>query len=142
MGSPAFGHDFWRDESRDDWKRLGLHWHCHAWRGDADAYGDETARRDLSTDLPPTIIRDWLGKPPRTVRHRARTPEDAIAWLRAQWEPIKGQVGELATAIPDETRFGLALYDLRCGNDVCWVYWLGTSSLLHLAVVATSRGCH
>ena len=28
------------------------------------------------------------------------------------------------TFIPDEFRFGLALYELRCGNDLSWGFWL------------------
>lgn len=142
MGIQPFDFEYWRDETRQDWQRLGLHWHCHAWRGDADDYGDEQARRDPSTELPPQIIKQWLDKPARTIRRTVTTPEEAIAWLRAQWEPIRGQIGPEATAIPEETRFGTALYDLRTGNDVCWGFWLGASTHLHLAIVGTAAACH
>jgi hypothetical protein len=137
-----FDYEYWRDESRADWRSRGLHFHCHSWRGDGRDYDDEPARRDPTTDLPPTIIRDWLRKPPRTIKHVSGTPEDAVAWLRAQWAPVKSQVGQEADRVPDDVRFGMAHYDLRCGNDVCWGFWLGSSAFLHLAIVGTSASCH
>lgn len=143
MNIRPFDYDaYWRDESRDDWRRRGLHWHCHASRMDAGAYEDEQARRDPGSDLAPLVVRDWLRKPSRTIRHAPATPEDAVSWLRGQWERIKGQAGREATAISDETRFGTALYDLRCGNDLCWGFWLSSSVHMHLAVVGTSQRCH
>jgi hypothetical protein len=138
----SFDYEFWRDESRADWKRRGLHFHCHAWRGDARDYDDEAARQDLTSDLPPVIIRDWLRKPARTIKHVAGTPEDAVTWLRAEWEQVKSQVGQEAEGVPDDVRFGLARYDLSCGNDVCLGFWLGSSAYLHLAIVGTSANCH
>lgn len=140
-----FDYEFWKDESRVDWQRLGIHWHCHAWRGDSKDYGDEAARRDPTTELPPKVLKEWLQKPPRSIRQTAKVPEKAISWLRGEWDAIKGQVlNQDAGPMTEETRFGMALYDLRCGNDVCWGFWLGASagSYLHLAVVGTSTTCH
>lgn len=142
MGIQPFDYEFWRDESRQDWKRLGLHWHCHAWRGDARDYEDEEARRDPSSESPPIVIKDWLRKPARTIRQVVMTPEEGTAWLRAQWNAVRAHLGPEATAIPEETRFGTALYDLRCGNDVSWGFWLGSSLYLHLAIVGTAAPCH
>jgi len=140
--TPAFTYDYWHDQTREDWKHLGLHWHCHSWRGDGRDYGDEPARRDPSTDLPPKVIAQWLDKPARTIRQVVPTPTDGIIWLRAQWQPIKDQIGPEVEAIPEDTRFGTALYDLRCGNNVCWGFWLNAASFLHLAIVGTNRTCH
>jgi hypothetical protein len=137
-----FDYEYWRDESRDDWRRLGLHWHAYASRMDGSAYADEAARRDLVTDLAPQSVRDWLRKPAQSLRQVATTPEDAVSWLRQQWEPIKAQAGQEAVRIPEETRFALALYELRCGNDLCWGFWLGASVHLHLALVGTADDCH
>lgn len=137
-----FDHEYWRDQTRDDWQKRGLHWHCYACRMDGNAYSDDPARRDLSSELAPREIRDWLRKPARAIRQTPMTPENAVAWLRNQWEPIKEQAGQEATAISDETRFGTVLYNLRCGNDVCWGFWLSASTHLHLAIVGTDEGCH
>ncbi|MFI0482741.1 hypothetical protein [Actinomadura sp. 9N215] len=133
---------YWRDQTRDDWRKRGLHWHCYTSRMDGNAYGDDPARRDPNSELAPREIRDWLRKPPRAIRQMPASPEEAIRWLRAQWEPVKEQIGREATAISDETRFGTALYNLRCGNDVCWGFWLTASLHLHLAIVATDEKCH
>ncbi|MGI5165864.1 hypothetical protein ACQEU3_16035 [Spirillospora sp. CA-253888] len=65
-----------------------------------------------------------------------------MTWMRSQWEPVKSQIGPEADAISDDTRFGQALYDLRCGNDLCWGFWLNKTTHLHLAVVGTSQRCH
>ncbi|MCP2334809.1 hypothetical protein [Actinomadura rupiterrae] len=137
-----FDHEYWRDASSMVWKKRGLHWHCHSSRMDGETYGNEAARRDLTTEHAPKVIRDWLRKPPRTIRHVARTPDDGLAWLRAQWDPIKAQVGREAEAVPDVVRFGRALHDLASGNDVCWGHWLAASTHLHFALVGTSDTCH
>lgn len=120
---------------------MGLHWHCHSSRMDGQEYGDEPARQDLSTEYAPKLLRDWLRKPARTIRHVAATPEDGVRWLRSWWEPVRDQSGE-AHVVPDEVRFGRALYDLRCGNDLCWGFWLGGAVHLHLALVGTVEQCH
>lgn len=132
---------FWRTTG-DQWRQRRLHWHCHSSRMDAATYGNEAARRDLGTELPPREIRDWLQKPATAVRHVARTPDEAVSWFADQWAPVKAQAGQEAEAIPDEVRLGIALHDLSVGNDVCWGFWLGTSAYLHLAVVGTDAGCH
>lgn len=130
-------------DRRDEiWKRRGLHWHCHMSRMDGDAYNDEPGRRDPATGLAPFLIREWPRKPAWTIKAVAFTPDEAVQWLRKQWGPVRWQIGEEAAAIPDETRFGTALSDLRGGNDVCWGFWLGPSVHLHLAAVGTDRGCH
>ncbi|MEV4252386.1 hypothetical protein AB0J52_04365 [Spirillospora sp. NPDC049652] len=138
----TFDYDYWRDTTSVIWKDRGLHWHCHSSRMDGETYGNEAARRDPATEHAPKVIRDWLRKPSRTIRHVATTPEDGITWLRGQWDPIKGQVGQEADAIPDAVRFGRALHDLSAGNDVCWAHWLNTSTHLHLALIATPQSCH
>lgn len=142
MKIPAFDYDaYWRDATRDDWRQEQLHWHCHLSRMDGAVYGDEPARRDSATEYAPKVIRDWLHKPAHTIRATPATPEEAIQWLRQQWDAIKPLPGEI-NWIPEETRLGIALYDLRCGNDVCWGFWLGSSAHLHLAIVGTNRACH
>ncbi|MFC5185207.1 hypothetical protein [Actinomadura harenae] len=138
----TFDHDYWRDASPAIWERRGLHWHCHSSRMDGETYGNEAARRDPAMDHAPKVIRDWLRKPTRTIRCVATTPEDGIAWLRAQWTPIRDHIGQEADAIPDQVRFGRALHDLRSGNDVCWGHWLGGTTHLHLALIGTPETCH
>lgn len=141
MTSRPFDYEYWR-EGREDWKDLWLHWHCHAVRMDGNSYGDEAARRSPDSELAPKVIRQWLNKPAHTIRDVSRSPEDALRWLRGQWEAVEGQIGEEAEAIPEETRFGMALYDLRCGSDVCWGFWLNASTHFHIAIIGTSAGCH
>lgn len=51
-------------------------------------------------------------------------------------------MGQEAAAVPDETRFGTALCNLRCGNDLCWGFRLNSSMRLHLALVGTGQTCH
>jgi hypothetical protein len=131
-----FDHDAWRGRVRDDWRRLGLHWHCYNARMDPDAYGKEGPRRDLSTALPPKVLKDWLRKPASAVKQIVTTPDDGLAWLREQcraagFDPIGGQ-----------DAYGRALLDLQGGTDVCWGGWLGTAAYLHLTIVGTAARCH
>lgn len=116
----------------DDWKRRGLHWHCHLSRMSGGQYGDDRGRADLASTLAPRVVRDWLRKPQSTRLLAPGTPEDAVAWLRKQW----------GGSMPD-ARYAMALYELRCGNDVCWAEWVNNASVqLHTAVIATFDGCH
>lgn len=135
---PAFDHDYWR-RPRDDWTRLGIHWHCYTWTGDGRAIANDAARRDPATELPPTVVREWLSKPDRLIRQSPKSPEDAVAWLQREFDRHTPQLGAQATDIPAETRFGMALHDLQCGTDLSWGFWLaGGSSYLSMAVVGTA----
>lgn len=133
---------YWR-RPRDDWRDRGLHWHCYTSRMDGATFGNDLVREDPNTDAAPKIVRDWLRKPARTLQHVATTPDDAVEWLRGQWESIKPSAGEAATAIDPETLFGRALYDLSCGTDICWGYWIsGGSTHVQMAVVGVADTCH
>ncbi len=50
------------------------------------------------------------------------------------------------TFIPDEFRFGLALYELRCGNALSWGFWLTNASYQAMSLIAvgdsTTCVCH
>ncbi|GAA2119684.1 hypothetical protein [Actinomadura alba] len=139
MTLPAFDHEYWRTP-REDWTHLGYHWHCYSWTGDGRMIANDAARRDPATELPPTVIREWLGKADRIIRKSPRTPDDAVAWLRREYERAVPQLGAQALDIPDEMRFGRALHDLQCGNDISWGFWLtGGSSYVSMAVVATAE---
>lgn len=134
---PDFDHAYWR-KPRDDWERLGLHWHGYSWSGSGASYAKDAERRDPSSDLPPRVVREWLGKPRQAERPAFRTPEDAVAWARGEWERCGLPVGEDAD-IPDETRWGMARHHLECGLDLMWGEWAyGGSSFVSLAVVGVT----
>ncbi|GAA4079907.1 hypothetical protein [Actinomadura miaoliensis] len=126
------------------WRELGLHWHCYTWRGTGEEWDDEAQRQDLSSSLPPTAVRGWLGKPARMMRAVEHTPESAVAWLRAQWTPLTPDAlhGDPEGFLTSETRWRLALYDLRSGVDVYWTLWTTGPSLHAFAVIGTSTPCH
>lgn len=136
MTIPHFDYDYWRGQTRTDWEEQLLHWHCYAAKLDPGTYADDAARRDLSTTLPPRVLKDWLQKPASAIKRLVATPDDAMTWLRQQCDaygfvPMGGESAE-----------GRALYDLQCGNDVCWVGWLGYSAVVHLSIIATAGACH
>ncbi|MCW2901778.1 MAG: hypothetical protein JWO67_4043 [Streptosporangiaceae bacterium] len=126
-----------------EWKLRGLHWHCYAQITDGRSYGNDRARRDRTTDLPPLVVREWLAKPDRLIRQSPRTPEDAVAWLQREFgrhasQMTRSQDGHVE-GIPDETRWGAALHNLECGNDVPLAFWVnGGTSIVSLAVVAVA----
>ena len=126
------------------WQDRGLHYHCFSWRGDGQAMqANETARNDPSSEAPPGRVRDWLAKPARLLRGAYQTPDDAAAWLRAEYEPLVPQIwGDIGQAITVDELMRMKVYDLRCGTDVVIVRWLRGGSLAHLAVLAVSpREC-
>lgn len=136
----TFAPEYWR-QPRDDWKRLGLHWHCFSWVGDGKSLAADGARRDSASELPPLVVRAWLNKPQRVLRQSPATPEDAVAWLRREFDRHAVQMaGTQATDVPEEIRWGTALYDLCGGNDISWGFWLaGGASFVSMAVVGTSE---
>ncbi|GAA2616088.1 hypothetical protein SMC26_09605 [Actinomadura fulvescens] len=141
MGS-GFDYDSWKSSTPDHWRQLGLHWHCHHWRATGNQYRDDGARRDVNTDLAPLVLRDWLKKPARLIRHIAETPDEGAAWLSEQWRAIRAQV-TLGDTVDDETRLGRALYELRLGQDVVWGNWLtGGTYYVSLSLVGTEQSCH
>ncbi|WP_157420241.1 hypothetical protein [Actinomadura kijaniata] len=80
MSVPRFDYDAsWRGSEPTAWEAKGLHWHCHSSRMDGQEYGNESARQDLSTGYAPKLLRDWLRKAARTIRHVATTPEDGCS---------------------------------------------------------------
>lgn len=144
---PDFDYDgFWRDgdgvKDSTRWKDAGLHWHGYVARLSSADYGNEGARRDLATELPPRELNDWLRKPARAISQTASTPEDMADWLRRQWLAVRDQLGQDVVEIDEERRFGMALYELRLGQVVCWGGWLNKSMVFHLAAVPTAAGCH
>lgn len=139
---PDFDHDYWR-KPRDDWERLGLHFHGYAWTGSGASYGRDAERRDPSSDLPPVVVRGWLGKPRQRERPVFAAPGDAVDWLRGEFGQHAGQMVRSrdghVDGIPDETRWGMARHNLECGLDVMWGFWLGGgTSFLSLAVVGVA----
>lgn len=142
-GIRPFDYDAWRSAPPSTkWREAGLHWHGHLWRGSPEDYGNEGARRDLSTTLPPKVLADWLRKPAGTVKRVCFEPDQMLAWLREQWGEVRDQLGQEATGIDEDDRFGRADYGLRQGGIVCWGGWLHKQTFFHLAAVPTAQGCH
>ena len=127
--------EYWRQD-RDDWKQRRLHWHCYSATVDGSSWGADKVRRDRGSDLPPLIVREWLVKAVKP-KQSPTTPEEAVAWLRREFDRHAGQMaGSQATDIPEEIRWGTALYDLRCGSDLSWGFWLtGGARIVSMAVV-------
>lgn len=126
------------------WRERGLHYHAYSWRGDGKAMQEnEVARADVGSELPPQPIRVWLRKPQRLLRAAPLTPEEAMAWLRAEYEPLAAQLaGDVGEFLPVAERMRLKIYDLRCGNDTVIEEWLRGGVLVHLAVISVSgREC-
>ncbi|WP_093775090.1 hypothetical protein [Streptomyces sp. yr375] len=108
------------------WRERSLHWHAYSWRGDGKRLGDSAARRSAAEDIVPFALKDWLLKPARLVRAAPTTPEEALHWLREQFglcAPAMQPVSQ-RSFVSDADRFGRALYELRCGNDLSWGFWL------------------
>jgi hypothetical protein len=103
---------------------------------DPDTYGKEGPRRDLSTALPPKLLKDWLRKPASAIKQVVKTPDDGLVWLREQCRAAN------FSSFGAEDAYGRALLDLQGGTDVCWGGWLGTTTYLHLAIVGTPERCH
>lgn len=140
MTLAAFDHEYWRTD-RDDWTHLDVSWKCFLTTCDGVVFAKDSTRRDPSSDAPPLQIRDWLNKPAQLMKNRADKPEDAVEWLRTQFELYRPQmIGQQATYVDPETRFGRALHDLRVGNDVSWGFWVnGGATMVSMAVLAVSR---
>ena len=120
------------------------HWHCYAWTGSGADWANDNQRREPSSSLPPTAVRAWLNKPRTMLRHIAYTPDEALTWLREQFEPLAERTlyPELQTQRDIEFRYQLVLADLMCGNDVMWGEWVKGPSISTLAVVGTPEHCH
>jgi hypothetical protein len=143
MTVPAFDHDYWRAHEPVVWTERKLHWHCYGWRGSAESWNDPVARRSESSDIAPFVVRLWLERPARMIRAVAATPEEGVTWLRGQWAQYGHEmVADRPEWIPDKTRFGIAVYDLRCGNDICWGFWLSGGGVVSIAVVGLAAPCH
>jgi hypothetical protein len=157
MSIQPFDYDYWMDtttaspckyrrlKDRTTWREAGAswHWHCYSRSMTGKEHGSDAERSRHDTDLAPRELRDWLRKPAGSLRLAAFAPDDALGWLRREWEPVKG-----AFLPPDAGHDGLhahlgrAMYDLKIGNDVCWATWTSTSAYLHLAIIGTADGCH
>ncbi|TDD63859.1 hypothetical protein [Actinomadura rubrisoli] len=86
---------------------------------------------------PPVMTRDWLKKPQSMLQRKAATSEDAVSWLEGAFDQHAPKMTHSqATAISRQDRFGYALADLRCGNDLSWGFPLAGSKYLALAVIA------
>lgn len=138
----SFSHNYWQDMSRQDWRDRRLHWHCYSWRGDGASLTSDGPRRDMTTDLPPIVTHDWLNKPARCIRLAPLNPDEAVAWLAAEWEPVVGPPISQPSAELQQVRCGRAHYDLRVGNSVTWTVWVNPSTFFHLSVIPTDRNCH
>lgn len=137
MSIQPFDHDYWRTE-RDDWKHLRIRWKCFQTSCDGVVFAKDSDRRDPSRETPPLRVREWLGKPARCLKHQPTTPEDAVDWLRNQFDLYAPQMaGQQATYVDPEVRFGRARYDLQVGNDIVWGFWVnGAATMLSMAVIA------
>ena len=114
-----------------------MHWHCYRGKMDGPTYGADALRRDLSSPVPPLVIRDWLRKPvkPSFV---SSDPKAVLEWLSTQWAEL--QAGARPAVPPSLER---AKDDLFAGSDVCWGWWtVGAGSYVSIAAVGTSERCH
>ncbi|NYI07171.1 hypothetical protein [Allostreptomyces psammosilenae] len=141
-------HEVWRTARPTRWRELGLHWHAYSWRGDGmELVIAEDSRRMPAVrgnDLPPFVVKEWLDKPDRLIRAVLWTPEGGAQWLGKEFRAVADEMrpAEQRAFVSDERRFGMAEYELACGNDVVWGFWLGERTFLTLAVVGTtSAGC-
>lgn len=117
------------------------HWHGFSNRmpaADTTKYSF-TIFENLPTGWPPRLVRDWLRHPPSVVTCHADTPEEAVAWLRGEYEDSEDQLDSVAHATPKQERFDRALTSLRGGDDLCWGFWIGTHTYLTLAVIGMDR---
>jgi hypothetical protein len=142
LTAQAFDHDYWQYTVPKVWTERRPHWHCYLWQGDGVSWGRDCDRRSTLTDITPLVVRDWLNKPAWTIKQAPEDPEAAVAWLKREYDKVTQSIGQQATAIPEKTRFGIALYDLRAGNDLSWGFWVGTSTMWSAAVVGTDAKCH
>jgi hypothetical protein len=140
---PAFDYEAAIASPPSRWKAEGLHWHAYSWRGTGSDWGNDSMRSNDSSEITPTATRAWLRKNPRLIRATFTTPQDAVEWLREQWEPA---ARDALTPLPDwantDFRFRLATYDLAAGNDVSWAMWIKGQSVVSMSVIGTSDGCH
>ncbi len=138
---PACDYDAILDSQPATWSERGLHFHCFSWRGDGQSMqANETARNDPNNDVPPLRVRDWLAKPARLLRAAPATPEEAAAWLLAEYTPLMPQIQGDIGGIGTDDLMRQKIYDLRCGSDVVVVRWLRGGTMAHLAVLAVSAG--
>jgi hypothetical protein len=92
----------------------------------------------------PFALRDWLLNPPHLIRAAPTTPEEALRRLREQFDDCAPSMHPVqqCSFIPDEDRFGLARYELRCGNDLSWGFWLSNGSYQAMSLITVeSRVC-
>jgi hypothetical protein len=138
-------YDAWQYSEPTAWRERSLHWHAYSWRGDGKRLGDNAARRATTSDVVPFALRDWLMKSARLIRAAPATPEEALRWLRQQFDDCASSMcpAQQRTSLSDEFRFGLALYELRCANDLSWGFWLTNASFqaMSLIAVADSPAC-
>lgn len=137
-------YDAWRHSEPAVWRERCLHRQAYLWRGDGKRLGDSAARRSATEDIVPFALRDRLLKPARLVRAVPTTPEGALRRLSEQFDSCASAMHPVQqrTFIPDETRFGLALYELRCGNDLSWGFWLTNGSYQAMSLITVdSRAC-
>ncbi|WP_433328792.1 hypothetical protein [Spirillospora sp. CA-294931] len=88
---------------------------------------------------PPVLTRDWLRKPQSMLQRKAGTPEEAVDWLVEVFDRHASKMADSqATGISRQDRFGSALDDLRCGNDLSWGFPLVGSKYLAVAVIVVS----
>lgn len=137
-------YDSWRHQEPTHWRERSLHWHAYSWRGDGKRLGDNAARRSAAESIAPFAHRDWLLKTDHLVRAAPCTPEDAVRWLREQFDGCAPAMrpAQQRSFVPYEDRFGRALYELRCGNDLSWGFWLDNASYQAMSLIALdSRSC-
>ncbi|TDD69786.1 hypothetical protein [Actinomadura rubrisoli] len=123
------------------WMELGLHWHCYTWRGAGKDWGDDSARHNDSSEVTPSVVRNWLKKNPRLIRATHSSPEEAVGWLRELWTPVINEAMHPSSA-DWEFRYKLALYDLSVGTDLSWSEWVRGPSVISVGIVGTNERCH
>ncbi|KPI17787.1 hypothetical protein OK074_8118 [Actinobacteria bacterium OK074] len=137
-------YDAWRHHEPTAWRDRHLHWHAYSWRGDANRLHDNVARRSAAESIVPFTLKDWLSKSDSLIRLAPTSPEEALAWLRKQFDdcaPLMSPTRQRDFTSTD-TRFGLALYQLRCGNDLSWGFWLTNRAYQALSLITVdSRTC-
>jgi hypothetical protein len=138
----TYDYDSWRHSEPTTWSERSLHWHAYSWRGDGKRLGDNAARRSASESIVPFALKDWLLKPAHLIRAAPTTPESALSWLREQYDDCAPamQPVQQRLFIPDDDRFGLALYELRCGNDLSWGFWLNNASFQAISLITVDTG--
>lgn len=134
------------------------HWHGYGpWVGSRNTYGHEGLRRPgalpddeqtrvfLASTMPPMQTGHWLMRRSQTTADRSWTDAaDAVDWLTKTYgadQPFERENGEQSYVHLD-VKVAQAEDDLPRGNDVVWVHYARSSSLVSFAVVCCPHRFH